>query len=99
MKLVQLPSYCSLITYNHTTCLYRSIHICLKHTISTTIIQDGLTALHLASSNGRVAVIRLLIQAHAVINLQCKVKNYLALPLMYGNTSSGSSMICLCAVI
>ena len=40
-------------------------------------IQAGVTALHLASSNGRVAVVRLLIQAYAVINLQSEVKNFL----------------------
>ena len=38
------------------------------------LIQDGLTALHLASVRGHVAVVRLLIQAHAVIDLQSKVK-------------------------
>ena len=42
------------------------------------IIQNGLTALHMASDNGHVAVVRLLIQAHAVINLQSKVKNSLS---------------------
>ena len=37
-----------------------------------------MTALHLASSSGHVAVVRLLIQAHAAINLQSKVKNFLS---------------------
>ena len=35
--------------------------------------QNGCTALHLASQEGHVAVVRLLIEAHAVINQQCKV--------------------------
>ena len=37
------------------------------------VFQDGWTALHLASESGHVAVVCLLIEAHAVINQQSKV--------------------------
>ena len=38
------------------------------------LIQDGLTALHLASMRGHIAIVRLLIQARAAINLRSKVR-------------------------
>ena len=60
----------------------RHIHVPSEWTLSctyidnlpTSVFQKGLTALHLASWEGHVAVVHLLIEAHAVINQQSKVE-------------------------
>ena len=55
-----MDTSCTYIVHHHNHCY-------------VSVFQDGLTALHLASQEGHVAVVRLLIEAHAVINQQCKV--------------------------
>ena len=39
------------------------------------VIQDGWTALYMASNNGDVEVVKLLLQYNADVNIQNKVRN------------------------
>ena len=54
----------------NTSCTYIAHH---HNRCYVPVLQNGWTALHLASWEGYVAVVHLLIEAHAVINLQSKV--------------------------
>ena len=55
-----MDTSCTYIVHHHNHCYVSEF-------------QNGWTALHLASQEGHVAVVRLLIEAHAVINQQSKV--------------------------
>ena len=55
-----MDTSCTYIVHHHNHCY-------------VSVFQNGWTALHLASREGHVAVVHLLIEAHAVINQQDKV--------------------------
>lgn len=57
--------------------------------------QDGWTALHLAAQEGRIDVVRLLIEAQAQVNVQSEVhsSNYTDLPSHYWCTDQTLSLV------
>ena len=57
-------------------CAATKLHIIKNvyvHCNSVLCLQDGTTALHMAAEQGRVDVVRLLIDAEAQVNIQAKV--------------------------
>ena len=52
-----------MLLHNNTSCMY----------VATLTAQDGATALHLAAQEGKVDVVRLLLDAEAQVNIQAEV--------------------------
>ena len=55
-------------------------HYTTDHFATCLCLQNGVTALHLAASVGQVAVVRLLIEAQAKVNIQTEVFKYFVIP-------------------